>query len=125
MKPIERLVEFLQTKDKRLSVIEKDLKLSNGYLKKMLVAGGSISSEIIEKIYDKYPDLDINWLFKGEKAPEPDDKKPIVNEPEAEYKKRDIVIEKSVFEQLKSQQRTIENLSTVLKNVSSFPSFNN
>lgn len=65
MKAIERLFDFFDTKGLKHTPVEKELGLTNGYLGKMRDRKGSIGSDILEKIFCKFPDLNPSWLITG------------------------------------------------------------
>lgn len=65
MKAIERLFMFFETKSLKHTPVEKDLGLTNSYLGKMRDRKGSIGSDILEKIFCKFPELSPDWLITG------------------------------------------------------------
>ena len=65
---IERFLQFIENKGLTLHKVERELGLSNGYLGKQRDRKGSIGSDIIEKIVEHYPDLDVRWLLTGQKS---------------------------------------------------------
>lgn len=44
---------------------EKTCGLSNGYLGKQVKGGGSVGSDVLERIHQSYPDLSLIWLISG------------------------------------------------------------
>lgn len=66
MRVIDRLQEYLTRKNISPYIFEKSCGIANGYLSKQMKGKGSIGSEIINKIKEKYKDLNITWLLTGE-----------------------------------------------------------
>ncbi len=66
MKAIERISEYLNFKIITPHKFEQTVHLSNGYFQKQLRNKGSIGSDILIKVSDKYDDLNILWVLTGE-----------------------------------------------------------
>ncbi|NBV10268.1 MAG: hypothetical protein EBS04_02230 [Chitinophagia bacterium] len=66
MKPIERIAIFIYFKKISPHAFEQKINLSNGYFSKQLKHLGSVGSDILIKIYQAYPELDILWILTGE-----------------------------------------------------------
>ena len=66
MKPIERIAIFIHFKKITPHAFEQKIDLSNGYFSKQLKHLGSVGSDILIKIYQAYPELDILWILTGE-----------------------------------------------------------
>ena len=66
MKPIERIALFIHFKKISPHAFEQKIDLSNGYFSKQLKHLGSVGSDILIKIYQAYPELDILWILTGE-----------------------------------------------------------
>ena len=66
MKPIERIAIFIHFKKISPHAFEQKINLSNGYFSKQLKHLGSVGSDILIKIYQAYPELDILWILTGE-----------------------------------------------------------
>jgi len=66
MKPIERISIFIHFKKITPHAFEQKIDLSNGYFSKQLKHLGSVGSDILIKIYQAYPELDILWILTGE-----------------------------------------------------------
>lgn len=66
MKPIERIAMYLQFRAITPHAFEKKIRLSNGYFSKQLRNKGSVGSDILIKIHDRYHELDILWVLTGE-----------------------------------------------------------
>jgi hypothetical protein len=66
MKPIERIAIFIHFKKISPHAFEQKIELSNGYFSKQLKHLGSVGSDILIKIYQAYPELDILWILTGE-----------------------------------------------------------
>lgn len=65
MRIIDRLATYLEFKSITAYSFEKAVKVANGYLKKQLQGKGSIGSDILQRIYYYYDDLDFIWLLTG------------------------------------------------------------
>ena len=65
MRAIDRLQEYLNKKDISPYSFERNCGIANGYLNKQIKGKGTIGSEIVERITDKYKDLNIIWLLTG------------------------------------------------------------
>ncbi len=65
MRAIERLQEYLAHKNISPYTFERNCNIANGYLNKQTKGKGTIGSEIIERITEKYNDLNITWLLTG------------------------------------------------------------
>ena len=66
MKPIERLQVYLQFRSISPHSFEKKIGLSNGYFSKQLRNLGSVGSDILIKIDEKYPELNSVWVLTGQ-----------------------------------------------------------
>ena len=66
MKPIERIAIYIHFKKVSPHAFEKKIDLSNGYFAKQLKHLGSVGSDILIRIHQAYPDLDILWILTGE-----------------------------------------------------------
>lgn len=66
MKPIERIAMYLKFRNINPHSFEKKIKLSNGYFSKQLRHLGSVGSDILIKVHEHYPDLNILWVLIGE-----------------------------------------------------------
>lgn len=66
MKPIQRLEWYLKHKKIRYNTVEKRIGLSTGYLSKQVSNLASIGSDILEKIFQAYPNLNPGWLLTGQ-----------------------------------------------------------
>jgi hypothetical protein len=67
MKPIERIAVYIQFRKITPHAFEKKIELSNGYFSKQLRHLGSVGSDILIRIHQAYPDLDILWILTGER----------------------------------------------------------
>ena len=65
MKVTDRLQEYLLHRQISPYTFERTCGIANGYLKKQMKGKGSIGSKIVERITDKYKDLNITWLLTG------------------------------------------------------------
>ena len=66
MRPIDRLLEYLASKNITPYIFEKNCGIANGYLHKQTRGKGGIGSEIASKITATYKDLNVTWLMTGE-----------------------------------------------------------
>jgi len=62
---IERLYRFIKSKQMLPSNFEEVCNISNGYLGKQLKGKGAIGSDIMERIHNVYPELNLMWLITG------------------------------------------------------------
>lgn len=68
MKPIDRLIEFQQYLKNKIggqNKFEAFVGISNGYLSRMQKQQGEIGSDVINKISETFPELNIDWLITG------------------------------------------------------------
>lgn len=65
MKPIERIAAYLHFKSISPHSFERNIHLSNGYYAKQLKNLGSVGSDILIKIHNHFPDLNILWVLTG------------------------------------------------------------
>ena len=65
MKPIERIAAYLHFKSISPQTFERNIHLSNGYYAKQLKNLGSVGSDILIKIHNHFPDLNILWVLTG------------------------------------------------------------
>lgn len=65
MRLIERIQEYLTLYSISAYEFEHSCGLSNGYVGKQLKGKGSVGSDILEKIKNKYTDLSLVWLVTG------------------------------------------------------------
>lgn len=66
MKPIERIAIYLQFKTISPHSFERNINLSNGYYAKQLKNLGSVGSDILIKVHNHYPELNILWVLTGD-----------------------------------------------------------
>jgi len=62
---IDRLYQFIEHKGLSAYAFERSCEFSNGYLNKQLKGGGSVGSDVLEKIHQVYPELSLIWLITG------------------------------------------------------------
>lgn len=106
---IDRIFEYM--KYCRLSAynFEKTCGIANGYLKKQAKGKGTIGSEILEKILDKYRDLSLSWLITGkgnmllETYSDEESGPSVLAEPEAQY------VTQNTIQLLKDKITILEN----------------
>jgi hypothetical protein len=66
MSLIKRLSYFFDVEGVKKTSLEKELGISNGYLGKMISRDASIGSDVLEKIVYHFPQLNANWLLRGD-----------------------------------------------------------
>jgi transcriptional regulator with XRE-family HTH domain len=66
MRIVDRLATYLTLKKITAYAFERSIDVANGYLKKQLKGKGSVGSEILNRIYHYYTDLDFIWLLTGD-----------------------------------------------------------
>ncbi len=62
---VKRLKQFIDKKGINVAAFEKSVGFSNAAFRKLLDSNGSIRSNKLEKILQKYPDLNPVWLMTG------------------------------------------------------------
>lgn len=62
---IDRIYELVDFKGETIYKLSKSIDVSNGYFSKQKLSNGAISSTIIEKLVNHFPDVDVNWLITG------------------------------------------------------------
>ncbi len=111
MKPIERIAIYLQFKSINPHSFERKIHLSNGYFAKQLRNLGSIGTDILLKIHEHYPDLNLLWVLTGEGemilTREPSAAQSILNEFPVRYE--------SENKKLKSLEMDVEKLQFTIK----------
>jgi len=65
MRIIDRLYQYLHFHAMSAYSFEKICDLSNGYLGKQYRGKGTMGSEVLLKIQECFPDLNIHWLLTG------------------------------------------------------------
>ena len=111
MKPIERIAMYLQFRAITPHSFERKIHLSNGYFSKQIKNLGSVGSDILVKIYNSYPDLNMLWVLTGEGQMILDDREAQPDSKLGEFNNR----YESENRKLKSLASDVENLNVVLK----------
>lgn len=62
MKTKDRLKLFVKSLNMGQNIFEKEVGIANGYLASK---SQTISSDTVERVMEKYPDLNLEWLFCG------------------------------------------------------------
>ena len=62
----KRISEFLDTKHSKTIEVAKYLEVSSAYVSKLRSGTKQIGQSTIAKLVNKYPDLNLNWIFTGE-----------------------------------------------------------
>lgn len=65
MRIIDRLYQYLHFHAISAYAFERSCDLSNGYLGKQYRGKGTMGSEVLLKIQECFPDLNIHWLLTG------------------------------------------------------------
>lgn len=65
MRIIDRLQQYIESRNLSPYAFERACGLANGYLGKQLKGRGRIGSEILEKIHNACQDLNLTWLVTG------------------------------------------------------------
>ena len=65
MRIIDRLYQYLHFHAWSAYAFERACDLSNGYLGKQYRGKGTMGSEVLLKIQECFPDLNIHWLLTG------------------------------------------------------------
>jgi hypothetical protein len=97
----ERILYFIRANNLNLSEFDKSIGAANGYIGKQIKKGGSIGSNVLEKIFSVYPQLNVQWLMIG--------KGEMTNESENEQK-TDIDLANTKSNRAVKSQLTIINL---------------
>ncbi len=66
MRIIDRLQQYIESRNLSPYAFERACGLANGYLGKQLKGRGRIGSEILEKIHAACHELNLTWLVTGE-----------------------------------------------------------
>ena len=111
MKPIERIAMYLQFRAITPHSFERKIHLSNGYFSKQIKNLGSVGSDILVKIYNSYPYLNMLWVLTGEGQMILDDREAQPDSKLGEFSNR----YESENRKLKSLASDVENLNVVLK----------
>ena len=119
MRLTDRLLSYLELKNISVYAFERNCEVANGYLGKQVRGKGTLGSDILEKIADKYPDLNLVWLItgRGKMLQKPSTEKKsaaesesMVNEEATVYK-----IKQQLIDTLKAQLKTLETPTTKRK----------
>jgi len=117
MKIIERIVIFIKHKNLSMRAFDISIGVGNGYTSKQAKANASVGSDVLEKIFEQYPDLSPLWLVteKGEMIIDPLKK---TSEPPLEYGNSiDEIIENKikriVEQQFKEFSQKLDNVPTM------------
>jgi len=105
----DRLSNFFKFKKVSPSRVEKELFIGNGLLSKKI---SSLGSSILEKIAQKFPELNMDWVItgRGEMLFKPEEQKYQLNDHQAVYKTdKDLTIER-LEKHLADKQKMIEML---------------
>lgn len=65
---IQRFRQFIKEKEKSNKLFCERIEVSESTLKSLFQRDALPTTEILIKVLSKYPDLDLYWLFFGEKA---------------------------------------------------------
>lgn len=62
----QRLKSYIDYKGLSLNAFDQSIGTSNGYIGRAIKSNGSLGSEILQKIFSVYSDLNPIWLFTGD-----------------------------------------------------------
>ena len=65
MKSIERLQQYIEYKELAVKSLDAALGVADGYTEKQLKNKEAVGSDILEKLFLQYPDLNPTWLLTG------------------------------------------------------------
>lgn len=88
----QRLLLYVENLGKSVRAFEQECGLNNGTIASIKVKGPGV--EVVSKISYAHPDLNLNWLFRGEGKmlnPEPSDSKAALLPPAVEVHKIETV----------------------------------
>ncbi len=83
---IDRLYEFMESRQLSAYAVERSCGIANGYLKKQKKGKGTIGSEILERVHQHYPELNLLWLLTGEGEMHAEAILPSAGEEEQQYR---------------------------------------
>jgi hypothetical protein len=69
MKPIERLAVYCKLHKIHYSTIEDRVNIAKGYLSRQIKSQASIGSDILERIFVAFPEINPTWFFTGKGEP--------------------------------------------------------
>lgn len=82
---LKRLKEYIDFKKISVSMFERSIGMSNASFGKSLKSGGSIGVDKLENILRIYPDINLDWLLKGEGQMICNSTNTVASEPTSEY----------------------------------------
>ena len=121
-KIINRVFKYLEHTDVPHTRFEKEIGLSNGYLKKMLTSNADVGEGVLLKIIENILHVNVRWLVtgKGNMFPYENSAPNVVSEPTPQYgnndKEGEITALKKVID---AQDKTIKALEMVIATKSS------
>jgi len=65
MKIVDRIKLFIEYKSISLRRFDESIGMSKGYMSRQIKTNASIGSDVLVKIIDAYPELNLIWLLKG------------------------------------------------------------
>jgi len=65
MKIVDRIKLFIEYKSISLRRFDESIGMSKGYMSRQIKTNASIGSDVLVKIIDTYPELNLIWLLKG------------------------------------------------------------
>lgn len=115
MKAIERLYEYLESKDIKPGTFEKQIQLSQGYLGKMYKRKADMGEGIILQIIENCPEINLLWLMTGKgemtREPLPENCSLDVCSPDTEFYK---ALSEERKEEIKDKEREIARLNILV-----------
>ncbi|NNF75312.1 MAG: hypothetical protein HKN00_09025 [Flavobacteriaceae bacterium] len=66
MKAIHRIMQFVRSKGMSVRRFDISIGAANGYTLRMEKNNASVGSDVLEKIHETYPELNLEWIITGE-----------------------------------------------------------
>ena len=66
MKIVDRIKLFIESRNISLRSFDESVGMSKGYMSRQIKTKASVGGDVLERIIDKYPELNPIWLLKGE-----------------------------------------------------------
>lgn len=112
----DRLREFIDTQDISITKLEAEISATRGIIARFLRGDGNFSAEILVKMNERYPELNIDWLVTGRGSMLYNDYK--VKEDDFKFKDRIDLMEVIISSKnalIDSLQERIDNQSAYLE----------
>lgn len=115
-KTIDRLIQFVQHTGLSARQFDLSIGVSNGYTLRMQKNKASIGSDVLEKILEIYPQLNVAWLLTGTGAMIRQEELDVFDEPTLVSEQKKDEIESIIRRKIKEYQE--KEYDTLLKEVS-------